>query len=256
MDVKKYLNRIGIDFIPEPTVENLALIQKAHLQHIPYETCDIALRHVIPSMEIKDIYEKIVVQKRGGYCFELNGLFAWLLRQLGYNVRESFGRWHFSETDPVPMRRHRVIQVFFEQETYIADAGVGRPTALTPLCLKPGIEQERNGMIFRIMEDPILGYAVQVNTPEGFQNFFSFQDKVDMPQDFVYVNYYLATHEDSLFRKKLMVNLPSPEGRRSIFLEEDQYVFRCEGKEEVEYIPLDKEDRLKAVLAEYFNIKW
>lgn len=255
MDVKAYLNRIGIDFIPEPTIENLALIQRAHLQHIPYETCDIALRHRIPSMDLNDIYEKIVTQKRGGYCFELNGLFAWLLRQLGYRTEESFGRWHFSETDPVPMRRHRVIRVFFENATYIADAGVGRPTALTPLQLQLDVEQERNGMIFRVIADPILGYAVQINTPEGFKNFFSFQDKLDMPQDFVYVNYYLATCEDSRFRKNLMVNLPAPEGRRSIFQENDQYVFRMEGYEE-EYIALNDMERLKTILSEYFNIEW
>ena len=111
MDVKKYLERIGIDDIPEPTVENLIMIQKAHLQTIPYETCDISLRNMVPSMELEDIYNKIVEQKRGGYCFELNGALAWLLKNLGYHVKESFGRWHFSETDPVPTRRHRVIQV-------------------------------------------------------------------------------------------------------------------------------------------------
>ena len=255
MDVKKYLERIGIDYIPEPTVENLIMIQKAHLQNIPYETCDISLRNRIPSMELEDIYHKIVEQKRGGYCFELNGTLAWLLKNLGYNVKESFGRWHFSENEPVPTRRHRVIQVFFENETYIVDAGVGRPTALTPLLLRFDVEQERNGMVFRVKADPILGYAVQIQTPEGFQNFYSFQDKVDLPQDFIYVNYYLATHPDSIFKKKLMINLPAPEGRRSVYLEDGVYVFRVDGRE-TEYIQPDNMKRLKEILAQYFNIVW
>lgn len=255
MDVKKYLERIGIDFIPEPTVENLFMIQKAHLQSVPYETCDIALRNIVPSMNTDDIYNKIVNQKRGGYCFELNGAFAWLLRELGYKVKESFGRWHFSETEFAPSRRHRVIQVYFENETYIADVGVGRPTALTPLLLRFDVEQERNGMIFRITADPILGYAVQIQTPEGFKNFYSFQDKLDLPQDFVYVNYYLATHPDSLFRKKLMINLPAQEGRRSIYFEDGMFVFRRDGME-TENIQPDNMTRLKEVLEQYFNIRW
>ena len=255
MDVKKYLERIGIDYIPEPTAENLALIQKAHLQNVPYETCDISLRNIVPSMDLEDIYQKIVEQKRGGYCFELNGALAWLLKNLGYNVKESFGRWHFSETAPIPSRRHRVIQAYFENETYIVDAGVGRSTALTPLLLRFDVEQERNGMIFRVKADPVLGYAVQIQTPEGFRNFYSFQDKIDMPQDFIYVNYYLSTHPDSIFRKKLMINLPAPDGRRSIYFEDGAYVFRVDGMEE-EYIQPDNMARLKEVLAQSFNIIW
>ena len=255
MDVKKYLERIGIDDIPEPTVENLIKIQKAHLQNVPYETCDISLRNIIPSMELEDIYQKIVEQKRGGYCFELNGALAWLLKNLGYNVKESFGRWHFSETDPIPSRRHRVIQAYFENETYIVDAGVGRPTALTPLLLRFDVEQERNGMIFRVKADPVLGYVVQIQTPEGFQNFYSFQDKVDLPQDFIYVNYYLSSHPDSIFKKKLMINLPAPDGRRSVYLEDGVYVFRVDGRD-TEYIQPENMARLKAILAEYFNITW
>ena len=254
MDVKKYLERIGIDFIPEPTADNLALIQKAHLQNVPYETCDISLRNIVPSMSLEDIYQKIVLQKRGGYCFELNGALAWLLRNLGYHVKESFGRWHFSEENPVPPPRHRVIQVYLENETYIVDAGVGRPTALTPLLLRFNVEQERNGMIFRVKADPVLGYAVQIQTPEGFHNFYSFQDKIDMPQDFIYVNYYLATHPDSIFRKKLMVNLPAHDGRRSIYLEDGVYVFRADGRQE--YIQTDNIARLKEILEENFNIIW
>jgi N-hydroxyarylamine O-acetyltransferase len=206
-------------------------------------------------MDLEDIYQKIVEQKRGGYCFELNGALAWLLRNLGYNVKESFGRWHFSETDPIPSRRHRVIQVYLENETYIVDAGVGRPTALTPLLLRFDVEQERNGMIFRVKADPVLGYAVQIQTPEGFRNFYSFQDKIDMPQDFIYVNYYLSTHPDSIFRKKLMINLPAPDGRRSIYFEDGAYVFRVDGMEE-EYIQPDNMARLKDVLAQSFNIIW
>jgi arylamine N-acetyltransferase len=76
-----------------------------------------------------------------------------------------------------------------------------------------------------------------------------------MPQDFIYVNYYLATHPDSIFRKKLMVNLPAHDGRRSIYFEDGAYVFRVDGMEE-EYIQPDNMARLKDVLAQSFNIIW
>ena len=70
-----------------------------------------------------------------------------------------------------------------------------------------------------------------------------------------YVNYYLATHPDSIFRKKLMVNLPAHDGRRSIYLEDGVYVFRVDGRQE-EYIQTDNIARLKEILEENFNIIW
>ena len=96
MKVEDYLVRIGYRGGRGPNVANLAALVKAHRFAVPYETLDLWRgRHV--TLATEEIYDKIVTRSRGGYCFELNGLFTWLLREFGYNVRECFGRWHFGE---------------------------------------------------------------------------------------------------------------------------------------------------------------
>ena len=87
MDVEAYLERIGYCGGREPTAANLAALVKAHRFAVPYETLDLWRRRTT-TLRLEEIYGKVVTRRRGGYCFELNGLFAWLLRELGYNVRE------------------------------------------------------------------------------------------------------------------------------------------------------------------------
>ena len=82
--IKKYFQRIGLE-MPEHIVPDSKLLmelQFAHCTTVPYENLDI-LRGIPLSLEIDDLYEKVVNQGKGGFCFELNGLFAWLLEQLG-----------------------------------------------------------------------------------------------------------------------------------------------------------------------------
>ena len=81
--IKKYFQRIGLE-MPEEIVPDSKLLKElqfAHCTSVPYENLDI-LRGIPLSLEIDDLYEKVVVRGKGGFCFELNGLFAWLLEQL------------------------------------------------------------------------------------------------------------------------------------------------------------------------------
>ncbi|MBR4956609.1 MAG: arylamine N-acetyltransferase, partial [Lentisphaeria bacterium] len=97
IDVDAYLKRIGYTGDKRPTITNLYALQKAHLTHVPYENLDLLYHHP-GTLAIEDVYKKVVKNKRGGYCFELNGLFAELLRELGYSVTEYFGRWLLGES--------------------------------------------------------------------------------------------------------------------------------------------------------------
>ena len=261
---EKYLKRIGIGFMPDPTPESLARLQEAHLRTVPYENCEIFFDGQTPSLEPEALYDKIVERGRGGYCFELNGAFAWLLSALGFRFTQTFARWCFGEPDAIPPRRHRVLLVRFGSDTWIGDAGIGSPCPLTPLRLVPGIVQERNGLRFRIVEDPDHGFIVQKETPDGFLNFFSFWDVPHFTQDFLYVNRYCATMENSFFRKNLFVNLPAPDGRRSLTSSADETTGRTDfllqlerenGTVDKRRIPADDKETLRIVLREYFSIR-
>ena len=94
MNVKEYLRRIGLE-LPEPFVpnsENLRKLQFAHCTTVPYENLDI-IRGIPLRLDDEGLYQKVVEEGKGGYCFELNGLFAWLLRELGYKVTEYASRY-------------------------------------------------------------------------------------------------------------------------------------------------------------------
>ena len=103
MDRNAYLERIGFDGPADATAETLARLQEAHCRAVPYENFDILDGRPI-SLELPDLYRKVVAERRGGYCFELNGLFAWLLRELGFDVVEHFARY-LRDEPPLPMPR-------------------------------------------------------------------------------------------------------------------------------------------------------
>ena len=85
MDVTTYLSRIGYRGTRTPNADTLRALQLAHLQTIPFENLDIHLRRPI-LLDLERLFQKLVVLRRGGLCYELNGLFAALLRALGFPV--------------------------------------------------------------------------------------------------------------------------------------------------------------------------
>ena len=223
MDVEAYLGRIGFRGGREPTAANLAALVKAHRFAVPYETLDLWRRRRT-TLRLEEIYDKIVTRRRGGYCFELNGLFAWLLRGLGYSVREYFGRWLLGEPpSSVPMRRHRVICVAIAGvPNQIADVGIGLPFMLSPLDLVFDVPQVRDGRRYRVVRDPTLGCVVELATKEGWTRLFSFDTAAQLPIDFEYAHWWCQTHPDSSFLSGLWIFRPRADGGSvSISLEED-----------------------------------
>jgi N-hydroxyarylamine O-acetyltransferase len=83
MEVKKYLERIGYKGSTEPTIGLLSALQKKHLLNIPFENLDIHYKTPI-ELDIAIIFEKVVIKKRGGFCYELNGIFHELLNSIGF----------------------------------------------------------------------------------------------------------------------------------------------------------------------------
>ena len=262
MTVDRYLRRIGYEGSQEPVLATLKAVQKAHLTSVPYENLDLLYRREC-SLAVEALYDKIVIRRRGGYCFELNGLFAWLLRQLGFQVTEFFGRWLIGEPLAVPKRRHRILLVELPEGRYLADAGVGRVCPLTPLRLEADAIQEREGVNYRIVADPVHGWIVQVEADNGFANFYSFTEDPQQAIDFAYPHYYCATHPDSPFLVKTLVHLATAQGRNSIVDAFDPEtglkarLFRIgQGDGRIKEFLARTEAEFQAGLWEYFGIDW
>lgn len=214
--VDRYLERIGYTGPLEINEKTLFDIHEAHSFSVPYENLEIMERKPL-SLDIESLYNKIVVRRRGGYCFEINGIFFWLLAKLGFAPREYFGRWIWREPLSVPMKRHRIAKVVIKGTPYICDVGVGAPTYVRPLVFEVGLVQEQCGLFFRILEDDVLGFVVQRLSAEGeWEHFYSFTEEIAQPIDFCYAHYWCTTHEDSMFLRNTMVHMPTQYGRNTV----------------------------------------
>jgi N-hydroxyarylamine O-acetyltransferase len=85
MDISAYLKRIDYAKPVKPDVQTLSGLQFTHMDHVPFENLDIQLKRPI-HLDEGSLWNKIVINRRGGFCYELNGLFAWLLEQIGFEV--------------------------------------------------------------------------------------------------------------------------------------------------------------------------
>ena len=263
MDAKAYLDRIGYAGGLEPNAANLAALVQAHRTAVPYETLDLWRgRHTTLATEA--LYDKIVTRRRGGYCFELNGLFAWLLKELGYNVREYFGRWLMNEEMTVPQRRHRVICVAIPGEpNLLPDVGIGMPLLTSPLKFVFDMPQPVGPQLYRLVRDSVLKVVVEIRKTDGtWAKVFSFSTDPQLPLDFAYAHWWCETHPDSSFRNKVWVFLLGADGSsKSISLDFDPEtgervptLARTPVKGPQQLTPLRSEAAFAAVLKDEFGI--
>ena len=132
--VQTYLNRIGLPHDLSPTVASLRRLHEAHLYAVPFENLSIHLGEPI-ELDVGLLVDKLVHQRRGGFCYELNGAFAELLEALGFGV-ERLGARVVSDGRPGSPFDHLALRVRAEDHTvpWLADVGFGR-SFLQPLRL-------------------------------------------------------------------------------------------------------------------------
>ena len=249
LDISRYLERIGYRGTPDVSIETLNDLQEAHYTAVPYENFDI-LRGKPISLELPDIYRKVVLERRGGYCFELNGLFGALLSALGYKVTEYFSRY-LRDEPPLPMRRHRVLVVEIRGKSYFTDVGVGGVVPRRPLLMEPGLEQKQGDELYRLANDAILGNVIQEFRHGAWSNYVSFNDNPAYPVDFVTTNYWCQHAPESIFNKEPMAAKLTKDGRITMFGREVR-VFSPEG---VRVIPLETEEEVNAAARKWFGIE-
>lgn len=247
-DIQSYLNRIGYHGPLDGSAETLAALQEAHVKSVPYENLDI-LMGVPLSLEIPDLFRKIVKNHRGGYCFELNGLFAWLLECLGYPVHQCMSRFLRDET-AIPMRRHRVLKVEAERIFWLCDVGVGGPSPCRPLQMEAGLEQHQGNEAYRLKQDPFLGWVVEEFRKDAWMQYYSFTEEPQLPLDYVMPSYWCEHAPESIFTKTGMLSIRTQAGRNTIAGDE----FRIfTGKGVKVFVPESEEER-KDALRTYFGI--
>ncbi len=147
----RYLDRLGVDWTGPADLEGLCRLHRAHLEHVPFENLSIHLGEPIVLDEV-EIVAKIVVRRRGGFCYELNGGFAWLLRSLGYRVDFLEAGVFNPEGQPGRHFDHMVLRVHLA-DPWLADVGFG-DNHLEPLPLATGVDHLDPSGLFRLVDTP------------------------------------------------------------------------------------------------------
>ena len=250
MKVEKYFKRIGLE-MPETIVPDGQLLKKLHFAHcttVPYENLDI-IRGIPLRLDDEGLYQKVVEEGKGGYCFELNGLFAWLLRELGYKVTEYASRYLRGESS-IPMRRHRVLRVEAADGVYCADVGIGEVCPRYPLKLVEGLEQPQFDECYRFDKDEFLGWVLMDYYKGQWRQFYSFTEEPQLPQDYVALSCYCEKHPDSPFIHAEMFSLKTATGR--ITLDGNVYKEFKDGEVTVKEL---SEDEMPAAYAKFGLVK-
>lgn len=134
-----YLNRIGYSGLRQPDLETLAAIHRAHLTSIAYENLDIHLGRAL-SLDFERIFDKIVRRGRGGWCYEMNTLLGWALREMGFDLTVMGAAVGAKTEEGRQLMDHMVLRVMLD-EPWLVDAGFGN-AFLTPLPLVVGVHQQ------------------------------------------------------------------------------------------------------------------
>lgn len=133
VDVEAYLRRIDYRGNREPSIETLRALHLAHMRAVPFENIDIYFKRRRLDLDEAAFFDKVVCERRGGFCYELNGLFAWLLRQLGFDVHYLSGRVVDKGVEG-PEFDHLLLFVPVEGRRMLADVGFG-DSSRSPLDL-------------------------------------------------------------------------------------------------------------------------
>jgi N-hydroxyarylamine O-acetyltransferase len=210
-----YLQRLGFDAPPAPTLENLRRLQLRHTGVFPFENLTTLSGEPV-LIDLPSIEQKVLHEGRGGYCYELNNLFLALLQELGFQSRAISGRVVMGQPEGAwTARTHRLSLVTLEDERYITDVGFGGMVPTAPLLLDCRTEQLTPHEPYRI-EQHVDGYTLRAQVRGEWQAMYIFDLQRQEDIDFTVGNWYVSTHPESSFAQRLMVARTGEGWRRTL----------------------------------------
>lgn len=248
MDLTAYLARIGYTGPTYPTARTLRALHLAHLYSVPFENLDISLGRRIACDEGRFIH-KIVNLHRGGFCYELNGAFAALLRELGFRVTLLAARVAREDGSASPEFDHMALRVDLD-EAWLADVGFG-DSFLEPLRLIPEIEQEQYSQRFRIVAVGDVMIVQRQLASETWKSQFRFTQTPRQLADFEARCQFQQTSPESHFTRQRICTLPTRDGRITL---SDLKLIRTTGGKREELM-LQNEEEWRAALQRDFGVR-
>jgi arylamine N-acetyltransferase len=216
LDLTAYFDRIDYRGAVEPTLDVLQGLMTAHTQAIPFENLDPMMGVPVDDLSPDALVDKLVHRRRGGYCYEHNGLMGYALADVGFRVRRLAGRviWMLPPDAPLPAMTHTVLAVTFpgSQGSYLVDVGFGGQTLTSPIRFETGNAQQTTHEPYRL-EDHGDGLLLQAQVRGEWQSLYEFTTKTRPQIDLTVGSWYVSTNPASHFVTGLMVALVSDDTR-------------------------------------------
>jgi N-hydroxyarylamine O-acetyltransferase len=201
----EYLKRIGVDGEVKPDFSSLAAIHAAHVEAIPFEGLDPFLGRPV-KLDLKGIQEKLLYNRRGGYCFEQNTLLKAALEVIGFSVTGLAGRvrWMSAPDSPLGPRSHMLLKIDLPQGPFLADVGFGACVLDQPLPFETGVERSTAMGTFLLTR---TGDMFSLNTlqPAGWRTAYVFNLEPQVPSDYELANWYTSTNPAAPFMSTLIM---------------------------------------------------
>lgn len=219
IDLDAYFERIGYAGGRAPDLDTLRALIVRHTESIAFENLDPLLGRPV-RLDAASLQQKLVQERRGGYCFEQNLLLSHILQALGFEVSGLAARvmWNTPESMVVP-RAHMVVRIELAGTTYIADVGFGGLTLTGVLRLAAGIEQPTPHEPFRLL-DAGTEYILQARVNTDWRSLYRFDLQPQLLPDYEVTSWYLSNHPGSRFVRNLVAARPTADRRLALFNDE------------------------------------
>ncbi|OBI18066.1 arylamine N-acetyltransferase [Mycobacterium sp. E2327] len=202
LDLKEYFERIDFHGVAEPTLDALQALVSAHTRAIPFENLDPLMGTPVDDLSPDALTDKLVHRRRGGYCYEQNGLMGYVLSELGFRVRRLAGRviWMLPPDAPFPAQTHTVLAVTFpgSQGSYLVDVGFGGQTPTSPIRIETGNVQQTTLEPYRL-EDRGDGLVLQAQIRGEWAPLYEFATRTAPAIDLKVGSWFVSTHPSSHF---------------------------------------------------------
>ncbi len=253
LDLTGYFDRVNYRGPAEPNLAVLQDLMTAHTRTIPFENLDPLLGVPVDDLSAEALTDKLIHRRRGGYCYEQNGLMGYMLTEIGFRVRRLAGRvvWMQPPDTPPGAQTHTVLAVTFpgSEGSYLVDVGFGGQTPTSPLRLQTGGVQQTTHEPYRL-EDRGDGLLLLAQVRGEWQPLYEFTTRTPPQIDLKVGSWFVSTHPSSHFVTNLMVALVTDDAR--INLNDRQLsVHRADASEKIR---LDDAAAVVHVLSDRFGI--
>ena len=255
LDLTGYFERIDYRGAADPTLATLHDLVTAHTHTIPFENLDPLMGRPIDDLSPEALTDKLVHRRRGGYCYEQNGLMGYVLDELGFEVRRFAARVIWSPAPapgaPVPAQTHTMLAVTLPGDgpPYLVDVGFGGQTPPSPIRLETGDAQQTTREAYRLRtRGDVL--VLQSEIRGEWQALYEFATRTVPAIDLKVGSWYVSTHPSSIFVTSLMVSLIVADGRCN--LDGRDLAYHRDG--DTEKVRLDDATSVVDALTERFGI--